>query len=145
MAKIKNQLTDRRLRFIDEYIKDGSGKHAAIRAGYAPHAANVQASILLTNPDIRKKVNEKLQKASEKADISAAYVLKSLKEVADICRSNADEKGRIDSAGANRALELLGKYLKLFADRVEHSGVDGKPLQITLMTYRPELPSGDEK
>ena len=28
-----------------------------------------------------------------------------------------------------KALELLGKYRKIFADRVEHSGPDGKPIE----------------
>ena len=29
----------------------------------------------------------------------------------------------------NKSLELLGKHLKLFADRVEHSGPNGKPIE----------------
>ena len=28
-----------------------------------------------------------------------------------------------------RALELIGKHLKLFAERIEHSGPDGKPIE----------------
>lgn len=36
------------------------------------------------------------------------------------------------------ALELLGKHLKLFADRTEITGADGKPLQIISHVPRPE-------
>ena len=37
-----------------------------------------------------------------------------------------DDEGNMvyefDSAGANRALELLGKHLKLFTDNIHHTG-----------------------
>ena len=36
-----------------------------------------------------------------------------------------------------RALELLGKHLKLYVDRTEVSGADGKPLQIISHVPRP--------
>lgn len=36
---------------------------------------------------------------------------------------------RIKQHDKVRALELLGKYRKLFAERVEHSGPDGKPIE----------------
>ena len=31
-------------------------------------------------------------------------------------------KKNFDASGANRSLELIGKHLKLFTDKVEHSG-----------------------
>ena len=75
-------------------------------------------------------------KAQEKrTEITADYVLSSLKEVAERCKQAIpvmmkDENGnmvetgeyKFDSTGANRALELLGKNLKLFIDKTEHSG-----------------------
>lgn len=34
-----------------------------------------------------------------------------------------------------KALELLGKHLGMFRDRLEHSGAEGAPLQIVVNTY----------
>lgn len=41
-------LTQRQQMFVDEYLVDLNGKQAAIRAGYSPKTAEVQASRLLT-------------------------------------------------------------------------------------------------
>lgn len=35
------------------------------------------------------------------------------------------------------ALELLGKHLKLFTDRIEHSGTDGQPISLTVAFVSP--------
>jgi hypothetical protein len=37
---------------------------------------------------------------------------------------------QFDSAGANRSLELLGKHLGLFVEKVEHAGVGGGPIVV---------------
>lgn len=37
-----------------------------------------------------------------------------------------------------KALELLGRYQKLFADRVEHSGPDGKPIETKNLSDIPD-------
>lgn len=45
----------------------------------------------------------------------------------------------IELYDAQAALALLGKHHKLFADRVEHTGADGGPIQLTPVDYRAGL------
>jgi phage terminase small subunit len=62
-----------------------------------------------------------------------------LHDVEKKCRADVpvlDKRGqptgeyRFDSAGANRALELIGKHLGMFKERVEHTGPDGGPIRV---------------
>ena len=46
-------LTPKQARFVEEYLIDLNGKQAAVRAGYAAKAAEVQASRLLRNAKVR--------------------------------------------------------------------------------------------
>lgn len=41
-----------------------------------------------------------------------------------------------------KALEMLGKHLRLFVDRQEHSGPDGQKLEIVVHKYGPEEGKG---
>lgn len=142
------KLTPRQKRFISEYLIDKCGEKAAIRAGFSPKSARSQASVLLSNPNISKQINEKLEKKCIEAEITAEFILSSLKDVAERCMvaravmyfdkvdkeykqktaikenpttGELEEVGvyEFDSAGANKALELLGKYRKLFTDKIE--------------------------
>lgn len=135
-------LSPKRRRFVAEYLKDQNAKQAAIRAGYSPKAAEVNGPRLLRNAQVKAAVEAKLAKVEEKCEISTEYVLRGLKEVAERCMQRVpvmefdrtekcmvqkkDDEGcgvwEFDSAGANRALELLGKYRQMFTDNVKHSG-----------------------
>ena len=53
---MRDKLTAKQLKFTREYAKDGNGTQAAIRAGYAPNSADVEASRLLVNAKIGKAV-----------------------------------------------------------------------------------------
>ena len=48
------QLTDRRQKFVDEYLMDLNATQAAIRAGYSARTANEQAARLLANVSIQE-------------------------------------------------------------------------------------------
>jgi hypothetical protein len=63
-------------------------------------------------------------KRLDKANITADYVLNTICESIEACRLEGD------SNGVYKGCELLGKHLKLFADRVELSGKDGGPMII---------------
>lgn len=74
------------------------------------------------------------------AGITRLSVLQRLDRVADRCMQSEqvlDRQGKptgeyqFDSAGANRALELLGKYHKLWTEKVEATGKDGGPIRTT--------------
>lgn len=137
----KPVLTYKQKAFISEYIKDKNGAQAAIRAGYSKRGARVTGSQLLAKPIIKAEIEELLKQASEKALVTAEFVIRGLREVAERCLQakpvmvfdpvekcmvqkteidpvDGEEKGvwEFDSTGANRALQLLGMNLNLFKD-----------------------------
>lgn len=65
-----------------EYLKDLNGTQAAIRAGYAPGNARVQASELLALPKVKAEVEKAMQVRAERNAIDADRVLKRLDAIA---------------------------------------------------------------
>jgi len=132
----EKKLTDKQQRFVQEYIIDLNATQAAIRAGYSEKTADVQGPRLLGNVRIREEIRKAQAEAAERLHLSQNWVLLRLKEISDRCcqavpvmqfnRSSGEweETGeyKFDSAGANKATELLGKHLGMFVERVEHSG-----------------------
>ena len=104
-------LTPKQSRFIEEYLIDLNATQAAIRAGYSTKVAKEIGYENLTKPHIRKIVEQNQLEKSTQNGITADYVLNNLKTIAD-CQ---DEK----TTDRIKSLELLGKHLKLFTDKVE--------------------------
>jgi phage terminase small subunit len=136
----ERKLTDQQKLFIAEYLKDRNGTQAAIRAGYSADTAQEQASRLLSKVMVRAAVDKKVEKLEERSMVTAEYVIRGLKEIAERCMQrnpvmefDHESKSMVqktdpdtglgvwefDAAGANKSHELLGRYLKLFTDRVE--------------------------
>lgn len=149
-------MTDRDLRFADEYVIDCDAKNAAIRAGYSPKTAkNASAWIKVSNPTkprLRELIDRKLAEMSRRTGVTAERVVKELAKVAFADVSDIvdpatgrllDEAERPDTAAVAgirvkrgdaydeyevrlcdkmRALELLGKQLGMFTERVELNG-----------------------
>lgn len=123
------KLPPKQVLFVKEYLVDFVGAQAAIRAGYAPKNARITAAKLLTSPNIQAAVKEETDKRAARIEISQDWVLKRLKRVAKRCLEDipvTDREGneigvyKFEAAGANKALELIGKHLKMFTDKVEH-------------------------
>ena len=148
----RDELTPKQDVFCQEYLKDLNGAQAAIRAGYSENSARQIATENLSKPVIQDRVQALMDERSERTRLDADYVLSSLHVVAERCLQRApvmvrrgkefvqlqDEEGRhvwrFDSNGANRALELLGKNLKLFTEKHEHTGKDGGPIESVVRT-----------
>ncbi len=76
-------LTVRQKRFVEEYLKTGIGKEAAINAGYSPRSAEQQASRLLAMPEVQAYRRELEQKLFDELGISEAWIGRRLVEIVD--------------------------------------------------------------
>src|SRR5271168_284940 len=68
-------LTPKRARFVEEYLVDVNGKAAAIRAGYSPKNAEVQASRLLSYVKVRVALQDAMQARSKRTQVTADRVI----------------------------------------------------------------------
>jgi phage terminase small subunit len=129
----------KRRRFVEEYLKDLNATQAAVRAGYTTRTAKAAGCKLLTFSDVKAAVEAAIEERRKKSEVTAEYVLTNLREVVERCLQRApvvtmkgeqvmDEEGRsvweFNAPGANKALELLGKHLGMFTEKVQvaHSG-----------------------
>ena len=131
MITMAAKLTAKQQQFIAEYLIDLNATAAAVRAGYAKGSAEVEGHRLLRNANIAKEIASKRLERSSRTQITADYVLGKLQEVAERCMQGEavyDREGeptgewKFDSSGANKSLELLGKHLALFTDKIKHDG-----------------------
>ena len=143
-----NQLSPKRQRFVDEYVVDFNGTQAAIRAGYAPKAANEQAARLLANASIKAAVEEKLAEIRRKNEITADWVVDKAKKIIERCmqaepvydnEGNPTGEYKFDSSGANGSLKILAKYLGMEKTTVS---VESSGLGIVLHLNGKKQPEG---
>ena len=120
-------LNPQRATFVREYCSGVSAAEAARRAGFKPKHSRKQAARLLATPTIARAIEATKRKALAKAELNAEYVLIRLQAIVERCMTAepvTDKEGReageyrFDSGGANRALELLGRHLGMFVDRI---------------------------
>jgi phage terminase small subunit len=114
-------------RFVEEYLVDLNGAQAAIRAGYKKKAARVQASKLLTNPNVVEAVQELRDKMSRRCELT---IERTLQEIARVAYSSAKRLygpdgspikiGDLDddTAAAIAGIEMLEQYEGSGEDRV---------------------------
>ena len=114
---MREKLTNRQEAFCREYLLDLNALQSCIRAGYSAKSAPTTSRKLMAHPGVRARIDALLAERAERVEIDADYVLGNLRKVANRCL--AEET--FEHAGANKALELLGKHLGLFVEKREHS------------------------
>lgn len=141
-----SDLTPQQSRFVDEYLIDLNATQAYHRAGYKAkgRAAENNASRLLGNAGVQQAIQERMNDRSERTKIDADFVLHGIAKNIKRCEQAApvlDREGspvivddgegnlaaayKYDATNALKGYELLGKHLKLFTEKVDHSSEDG--------------------
>lgn len=148
------KLTEKQQRFVDEYLIDLNATQAAIRAGYSPQTAKEIGCQNLTKLNIQNAISIRMAERSKRTGINADRVLMELAkigfasisdvvdlETAKIKQDAADEdlaciqsvKIKPNEWGTERevkmydkkaSLELMGRHLGMFKDKVEVSCMD---------------------
>ena len=141
-------INDKQELFCQEYIVDLHVTNSAIRAGYSEKTAYSIGSELLKKPEIRTRIGELMDERSKRTMVDADFVVRNLVDISQKCQQKIpvmefdaankcmmqkkDENGNnvweFDSAGANRALELLGKHVAMFTDKVTTTVKQEQPL-----------------
>ena len=119
-------MTDKQARFCEEYMIDLNATQAAIRAGYSPKTAQEQSARLLSNVMVQEAVQKAKNKLSERTGLTVDMVVQGLLKEAQDYAEGSTQSARV-SAWAH-----LGKHLSMFKDKIEHTGANGGPIDLSL-------------
>lgn len=120
-------------RFCQEYLIDLNATQAAIRAGYSEKTSGAIGGENLQKPEIKKRIQELIKEQEKRSGLTADKVINQIREILQTLRVKEEitdvqglktGKFRVyysHPIAALKASELLGKHLKLFTDKVEHS------------------------
>ncbi len=158
----KKPLTDKQIKFVDEYMKDYNATRAYKAAGYAASTDQIAATHgcrLLMNGKVQEAIQAKREKVAEKDLIDAEYIKQQAHILFRKC-AGLDEidKAQIvdgqvqqvkvkefNGAAANKALETLGKHVDIQAFK-EQLKLEGEVDMISpLVAARKRLESRKKK
>lgn len=105
----RDELTFQQRKFVNEYLKHGIGRNAAISAGYSEKSADSMASQLLKLPKIKKAIKAKEDEFEMAALITKESVLSGIYDIANDKEASRTEK--------LNAYKLLGQHLAMFTDK----------------------------
>lgn len=142
-----SELNPRQEKFVHEYIKTLNVTQSAIKAGYSPQSAHVQGSRLLKNEKVSKYIKEQKEEYMDESVLTAKELLHILTNAATGDETETKEvvvkqgefvenpdTGRkmlvyseriemvevpIKASDRLKARDLLGKYHKIFTDKVD--------------------------
>ena len=134
---IETKLTPKQERFVQEYLLDLNGSAAAVRAGYSEKSAKQIAGENLTKPYLASRIKARQAELAAVAELSQEWVLSNLKNIVakssqavEVEKWDPVQKKMVmtgeyiyDSRGANTALQLIGKHLGMFTERIDLNGM----------------------
>ena len=111
-------LSAKQTRFVTEYLVDGNAAQAAIRAGHKPIGAKVTGCRLLTNPNLRARL-EALQAAdATRLCLEREVVLNGLTQSIEMARLQGNPAAMI------RGWSEIGRLMGYYAPEVKKVDLD---------------------
>ena len=121
-----HEVTEKQKVFADEYLIDLNATRA-YKVAYPTvkndDTAAQAGSRLLRNVKVAEYIQERMQERQKRTEITQDRVLNELAAMAFADVAEAVEI-RLKPSDKLKALELLGRHLGMFRDRVEVSGID---------------------
>ncbi len=112
-------MTAKQKQFCINYVQHYNCRKAYQDAfGCADSTANTEAYKLMKKDYIKEYIHNLEKEAFEQNGINAEHIAN---ELAQIAFSKVNEEGRLSYADKMKALELLGKQLQLYSQKVELS------------------------
>jgi len=138
MPELKNQ---RHEMFCREYVGRAAfcAAEAARQAGYSERTAREQGYRLLGRRDIQERIAKLLIARRASATINDEFVLDHLREIVHRCMQaipvldrdgNRTGSWSFNAPGANKALELLGRHLGLWNDKLSLQVTEAKAREL---------------
>lgn len=113
------KLSPKQAAFVAEYLIDLNATKAALRAGYSEKTAGKIGSQLLVKTRVREAIEKVQAKRAEKLERTAQDVLHDIQGVTKTARETGDLKTAL------KGLELEGRHLGMFRDKVDLTSSDG--------------------
>ena len=104
-------LTSRQARFVDEFLLDGVGTQAAIRAGFSEKGASVAGTRMLRNARVQAALAEHQAADAARLHIKRENVVAALLEAVETAREQKDPSTMV------RALAEIGKLMGFYSPR----------------------------
>lgn len=114
-------LTAKQSRFISEYLVDGNGAAAAVRAGYSERSAKAIAAENLTKPDLQTALQARQAADATRLSLRREDVLAGLLEAIEHARVQANPAAMI------RGWSEIAKMLGLMAPETKRVEVSADP------------------
>ena len=115
------KLTPKQKLFVAEYLVDLNATQAAIRAGYSEKRASEIGYQLLRKTTVQAAIQEAMADREERTGVTQDRVVAELELVA-FAEAHDYADANLKYANKLKALELLGRHLGMFTDKVEQTG-----------------------
>lgn len=129
VSGLRNKLTLKQRKFVDEYIISGNASDAARKAGYSPRTAFRSGQENMQKPAVLAEIKRRMTEIESHKIMDMTEAMQELTAIArgETTDEQLDNMGNKHQLKANstarlRAIELIGKRYSAWVDRKEVSG-----------------------